>query len=218
MSADFSKVLFIQIRFPCDLSIISIYFTIKGHILKVIVVFIILFLLTGCEKGKKAPKAQESQIAVQKPKPKPIFTFHDTNGSVVKMEIQDDKIVITQPQKISILLFMTSWCPSCKAQIPEIKALKKKFGQNIAIYGFLLDQPKNIKDFKQKEGIDFFLSTSYKENSRFANLIYHMVHAPANKPIPLTVVLKDGDYFAHYIGAVPFEILRIDIKKALGEK
>ncbi len=190
--------------------------------MKEIVVFmIILSLFSGCEKAKERPKQThpiaKTQASASKPTLPPLFTFRDINGSTVQMKIDSDTLQISDNPKVAILLFLTSWCPSCKAQIPELKEIQKQFGQKVRIYAFLLDRPQNPKAFKTQEGIDFFLSTSYKENERFAKLAYERVHAPANMPIPLMIVLKDGKYFIHYIGATPLEILRIDIKKALGE-
>lgn len=190
--------------------------------MKEIVVFmIILSLFSGCEKAKERPKqthpATHPQASVSKSTLPPIFTFQDTNGTKVQMRLSEDALEISDHPKVAILLFLTSWCPSCKAQIPELKEIKKQFGQKVHIYAFLLDRPQDPKAFKTQEGIDFFLSTSYKENERFAKLAYERVHAPADMPIPLMIVLKDGKYFIHYIGATPLEILQIDIKKALGE-
>ncbi len=169
-------------------------------------------LLGGCEKHKELKEQTRP-----KPSLPPIFDFYDVNGSKIHIELHNDTFDISDKPKVAILLFLTSWCPSCKAQIPELKEIQKRFGHKVRLYGFLLDQPKNPKDFKKREGIDFFLSTSYKENERFAKLLYERLHAPANMPIPLMVIVKNGKYFIHYIGATPLEILRIDIKKALGE-
>ncbi len=190
--------------------------------MKEIVVFmIILSLFSGCEKAKDRPKqthpATHTQASISKPISPPVFTFQDINGTKVQMRLDEKTLQISDNPKVAILLFLTSWCPSCKAQIPELQEIKKQFGQKVRIYAFLLDRPQDPKTFKFQEGIDFFLSTSYKENERFAKLAYERVHAPANMPIPLMIVLKDGKYFIHYIGATPLEILRIDIEKALGE-
>ncbi len=187
--------------------------------MKEIVVFmIILSLFSGCEKAKERPNQTDQAAKYQSSASQPLlFTFRDSNGSIVQIKTDDDTLQISDHPKVAILLFLTSWCPSCKAQIPELQELKKQFGQNVKIYGFLLDRPKEPRAFKSQEGIDFFLSTSYKENERFAKLAYERVHAPANMPIPLMIVLKDDKYFIHYIGATPLEILRIDTEKALGE-
>ena len=37
-------------------------------------------------------------------------------------------------------------------------------------------------------------------------------------PIPLLVLLKDGEYYRHYVGAVPEEMIESDLLDALGRE
>ena len=176
-------------------------------------IILLVLALSGCEKEQKKasykPVQEQSSSSIKKPETK--FILQDMNATKIALDIQQNGIAITPPHEITILFFFTSWCPSCKAQIPELKALKKKF-EDVAIVGILLDEPQNVQDFLQRYGIDFFVATGYKTNSIVTEKIYRFIKAPASMPVPAIVVLHKNSYFRHYLGAVPLAILQADIK------
>ncbi len=179
------------------------------------VLLVLLLIITGCSSKKEEKESQVNKQEIQKPKPN-IFTFHDINGSQKTIQIQDTRFIIPHSKKAVMILFFTTWCPSCQAEIPEIVDIQKKYKDKLDIIGVPLDGG-NLQSFIQKENITFFVSKDIQTNNRFAKNVYEMLHAGANMPIPLTLLLKDGKYEMHYIGAVPYEVLQSDLQKALGE-
>ena len=177
-----------------------------------------LLLIAGCSSKKEEHKTESPKHTIeQKPKVElNRFIFHDYNGSKKIIQIQNEEFVIPQSKEMVLILFFATWCPSCQAEIPEIIDIQKKFKDKLDIIGIPLDDT-NLQNFIQKEKITFFVSKDIQTNNRFAKKAYEMLHAGANMPIPLTLLLKNGKYEMHYIGAVPYEVLQSDIQKALGE-
>ena len=171
----------------------------------------IALLFGACEKErstKTKPQTPPSQtVKKEAPKP-PSFTFVDGNRTV-HLTIEGDTITSDIPKPIVLYFFYTSWCPSCKAQMPELQRLYQSFKKDLFILGLPLD--------RGDKRADFFCSQSIEENEKFAKSIYPRLQAGANMPIPLILVTKNGRYFIHYKGAVPYEILKSDIQRAKGE-
>ena len=183
---------------------------------------IIVAIFSGCnEKEQKEeqakPQKSQAQKQIQKKQTIQEYRFIDKNRFSIEAQIGKNSIALAPSKKINILFFFTTWCPSCKAQISQLNEIAKKYPKDVQIIGILLDRPKHLQEFLQKEHTNFFVSINYGENITFADRIYQFVHAPASKPIPMTLILKDNKYFIHYIGAAPYEIVETDIKKALGE-
>ncbi len=181
-----------------------------------------LLIITGCQKkGTKKETNATVQKSVVKPAPKPIqkdFILKDMNGKSVSLHIEDKTIDSNASKKITMFFFFTTWCPSCKAEAPELAKVLKTHPHNVQIFGILLDKPNNIEKFLTLEGVKFFVSTNYEENNRLAKRIYAQMHiSTRDMPIPLVVMYVDGKYFIHYLGAAPFEMIESDIKNALGE-
>jgi len=184
---------------------------------KIVLSYLIFLIFLGCSKEQTSTQKESSQapLSTSKVVPKPVkktFLLQDRNQTI-KVTIKGDKILLQPREKpLDLLLFFTSWCPSCKAQIPELKRLYHSFSNDLRVVLIGLDNLACEEEFQGK--FDFFCSKSYKENEALAKAVYNKLHAGANMPIPLMLVLKDGEYVIHYVGAVPYEILSFDIQRA----
>jgi len=183
---------------------------------KLLIPLLCLLIITGCQKKEQKSEAAKQTVKAPAAKPqKSHFALHDLNHTIT-IDVVDKNISIPGSKRVVALLFFTSWCPSCKAQIPELQDIAKKY-KNFQIVGILLNQPKNMARFKKDEHIDFFVSTDIAQNHDLANIIYPLVQAPASMPVPLTLIVVDGKYYTHYLGAAPYEIIESDIKRVEGE-
>lgn len=169
-----------------------------------------LLFFSGCEDEQKRASFKEQQPTSMKPK-EMRFLLKDANKTAITIELKSSTISLSPTTNITLLFFFTTWCPSCKAQIPELIKLKKEF-KDIKIIGILLNKPQDIQTFLQRYSIDFFVSTSYKTNTIVADKIYKFIKAPASMPVPAIIILHKNRYFRHYLGAVPLAILQADIK------
>jgi hypothetical protein len=64
-----------------------------------------------------------------------------------------------------------------------------------------------------KNQVNYFISNGVN-NDAYANLLANTLHLPNNFSIPLTVMYVKGEYFTHYEGSVPVEMIEYDIQEA----
>ena len=127
------------------------------------------------------------------------MTFHDIDQSIV------------------VVNFFSTWHSSSRGEIPYLSDLQKKYEKHIFIAGILINDEQSddtLRQFMSKYHANYFISNS-KENNAFANKIVKELQLPENFPIPLTVIYKDGDYYTHYEGAVPVEMIDHDIQQVI---
>ncbi len=172
-----------------------------------------LLFFAGCssedkpfEEDKKdkieAKKSNEKTIKLQTIGNKPITILKSENNLKVK----------EYPNKVILLNFFATWCPPCKAEIPNLVELQEKLSKDFQVISVLLEKDKTneeIKNFASEFNINFDITNS-KENYTLADKIGEV------KSIPTMFLLdKEGNIFQKYVGIVPNEMLELDINKAL---
>ena len=176
---------------------------------KILVFFFILIFFTACEKKEQpTTTTKSSNQTTQKESLHTTYELREQNRTI-KIMFSNNTFKIEGTKKVALLLFFTSWCPGCKAEMEELQKLHNKYGQKIDIIALQLDQ--------NKSSAPFFISHNININNKIADRVYPLLHLPASKPIPVMILLQDGRYVIHYVGATPIEMVEMDIKKALGE-
>lgn len=128
--------------------------------------------------------------------------LHNTEGQTVNLARQRDKILV--------LNFWASWCPPCRAEIPELNHLyQSKLAAEIYFYTINLTSTEPAGDtvtaFMQQYDISFpvLLDTTGK-TANFFNV----------KSVPTTIILdKKGEEVIRYENAVTEDILVKKIKR-----
>jgi thiol-disulfide isomerase/thioredoxin len=168
-----------------------------AHIRYIFFIFFLFF--AACDKSEQNPAPKITH-----------YTLKGAGGQTRTITVSPKNISIQgSDKKVTLMLFFSSTCPACQAELEELKKLYKKYGDRIDIIALQLGgEPVEMP---------FFVSHDIRKNHEIAKRAYPILQAPASMPIPLLVVLKDNKYLIHYIGAAPLEMLQIDIKKALGE-
>jgi thiol-disulfide isomerase/thioredoxin len=117
--------------------------------------------------------------------PAPDFTLTDLSGNKVTLSSQKGKVVF--------LDFWASWCPPCRASIPEVEKLYEKFGgQNVAVFGVNVENdPEAAREFVQKKGIKYPVLLGDDKVSR----AYEIRGIPA-----FYIIDQGGNIAEHYIG------------------
>lgn len=184
-----------------------------------LIAFLVSTLFLGCSKESKTTTTQK-QSDIKQNRQKFEFILKDINGTTITFNATESGLKSKELEnKIIFLDFFATWCPPCKAEIPHLVNLQKKYKDKLVIIGILLEKDKNIgelKRFKDEYKINYFISNS-SDNFELAKIVYAAVQAPRNMPIPLMVIFKNGEYKTHYLGAVPEEMIESDIKNILGE-
>ncbi len=199
-------------------------------IFKLLLITSLLLYLTGCEEKKSdsskvtTKNTQERNAELNNTEenntvePKYTFMLSDINETNRSVTIENKHIEISNVSENVILLnFFATWCPPCKGEIPYLADLKNKYKGKIFVAGILVnDTPEKaaLHDFFKEYGVNYFVSVG-SQNNDVANLAIKKLHLPKDLPIPLTILFKDGHYYAHYEGAVPIEMLEHDIKNVL---
>lgn len=145
----------------------------------------------------------------------------ETHYPIYLKDVKGNKIEVTKVKrgfafsnakdKVVLLNFLTTWCPPCLAEIPHLNALQKKYKKSLKIISIVLEDKdeKFIKDFTSNHAVKFTL-TYGKGNFDLAKAVGDV------KAIPFMILYdKAGKYATHYVGAIPEEMITVDIQKVL---
>jgi thiol-disulfide isomerase/thioredoxin len=180
-------------------------------------------LLSGC--GDKETIDQNA-IAEHKKEIAQQPTSYDYNlitpsNTRIKLTQTDKNIWSFQgiKDKVVMLDLFGTWCPPCKAEIPHLNNLRKRFGKDFEIIGVDIgkrgggvnsasDLIEFIKDFEIKYPVVFGADNG--------KLFRALSQLNPSGSIPFMILFdKKGNYLTHYIGMVPEEMIASDIQKAL---
>jgi len=206
----------------------------------IISVFSLMLLFTGCEDKssleKLAQKMQKDLIKTANtskqieqnqtilPKKEnqettPIapkltnLTLKTLSHDNIKLKFLEDGIKFEKyKNKIVILDIFTTWCPPCMEVFPHLIDIQKKYKKDLQFIGLLMEEGRRnseILEFKKKHKLNYPITNS-KENFILVNTWGGVSGYPT-----IIIFDKKGNYFNHFNGAVPQEMLEADIKKVL---
>lgn len=157
---------------------------------KLVSIIVAVVLLGACSQG----------IAVESGQTAPDFSLTDIAGQ--KAGLSDFK------GKAIILNFFASWCPPCRAEIPDFIALQKAYSdKGFTFVGVSLVDAQESKDFADKMGINYPILVDDGKVSA--------LYGPV-RSIPTTFVIdKNMKVVKMYIGSRPKETFEADIKELL---
>lgn len=122
------------------------------------------------------------------------FTLNDLDENPVKLSDFRGKKVL--------LNFWATWCPPCRAEMPDIEKLYKEYGdKDLVILAVNIGEDrKTVKDFVEQNGYSFKILLDTK--SEVANK--YVVNA-----IPTSYFIDaDGSISNHYIGAMSLQQMK----------
>jgi len=147
-------------------------------------------------------------------------TFILTNSKQKQYTVNVDNKHITfadiNTPVILINLFAT-WCPPCRGEIPYLSDLQKKYKNKLFVAGVLVNDTQDnhaLEEFTKKYHANYYISNG-KQNDAFAAAVTKALQLPKNFSLPLTILYKAGNYYIHYEGAVPVEMVEHDIQEAI---
>jgi peroxiredoxin len=111
--------------------------------IKVLILFIagflaLLFLSTDFRNTPEVQStSQTQQPANEELQDAPLFTLNDVDGNSVSLSDYHGKVVFVN--------FWATWCPPCRAEIPDFVKLIDKYGDDgFVILGISVDQPADV--------------------------------------------------------------------------
>jgi thiol-disulfide isomerase/thioredoxin len=175
-----------------------------------------ILLFTACDSKKDNDNSNTQKADVEVVKPKKVdFTFKTMDNLDLNIKLDADKIVIKDfGEKIVLLNFFATWCPPCKAEIPNLVSLQKKYANDFVVISVVLEQDKSnesIQEFMDKFKINYKVVNS--------NEIIELAESMGGiKSIPTMFMIdKESNVFQKYVGIVPIEMMEMDIKKLLSK-
>ncbi|WP_044418267.1 TlpA family protein disulfide reductase [Halarcobacter anaerophilus] len=172
----------------------------------------VILLITGCDS-----KNDEKKETIEKKQTK--FVISSQITPTITLEKIDNGIDFKEFKgKVVLLNFFATWCPPCRAEIPHLNNLQKKYKDSFEVIA--LNMGEQTGGQTPKEKIDEFIhehSISYNVSNEETNFkISDMI---GNIKVIPTMFLYDtkGKLVQKYVGIVPEEMMETDIKRALGK-
>lgn len=198
-----------------------------------LLLFFVSFVLfqTGCEeKQSKKPVAVNTsdrevltsndlkRYKKEKTAPSTTYVLQETLLERQILTMGGKELTVrNEAPAVLILTFFQTNCTPCLGTLPYLTDLQKKYPQDLLLLGVLLGAKPNENDlrlYKNEHKAKFFISLS-EQNDAFADAMANKLQLPINFTLPLTVVYKNDQYYTHYEGAVPVEMIEYDLKNIL---
>ena len=155
---------------------------------------------------KKAPDSISGEPQVirfaKDPSPTPPFLVTDLDGKPVSTAQLRGKVVIVN--------FWATWCPPCRAEIPDLIALQNKYKDGLQVIGVSVDDdasPEDVKAFATKFGINYPIVMGSSIAKEYGGI-------PA---LPTSfVVNKDGGVVQKHMGMLKPSEIETEVRALLG--
>jgi len=157
-----------------------------------------LISLTGCQKesGKAVSSVERSSTSKQEEGLKAYdFTFTDVNGKKHRLSDYRGKVVILQ--------FFGTYCPPCRAEMPVLDEIYKKYNGKVVVIGLSVDysgrSPQELKPFVEEMGVSYPVAPApEKAWEEFAGKITGL------DSIPQTFIIDKKGFVRYYeVGFAP---------------
>ena len=170
-----------------------------------------ILFFTGCDSKDKNEEITETKV--QQVEKTTEFQLKTTDNNIIDIKLENDKIIVKNyPNKIVLLNFFATWCPPCKAEVPNLIKLQNDYKNDFVVVSILLEEMKTNEEilaFIKEYNINYTVINSPESFDLVKNL-------GGVKSIPTMYLLdKNSKIFQKYVGLVPNEMMEIDIKKVL---
>lgn len=135
----------------------------------------------------------------------PGFTLNDLNGKSVELN------QVLKSKKVTLINFWATWCPPCRAEIPEfVKFYRKYSAKGVEILAVnLQENTADVKNFVKNNGMNFPVLTD--GNGRVGQMYQVMA-------IPTTFFVdSNGKIFYKIEGSTSMATLEAKVRSVLGE-
>ncbi|MGD2064334.1 MAG: TlpA disulfide reductase family protein [Nitrospirota bacterium] len=174
-----------------------------------LVVVLTMATAPGCKSSQDAPGEAGNPLAgdvaigaTNTTIPAPSFSLSDLAGNRVELDQFKGKVLVID--------FWATWCPPCREAIPELIAMKKKYGpQGFDIVGISMDEnpARVVPPFVEHYGINYPVVAANAEVASAFGGIYGL---------PTTFVVdRHGNIAQRYIGYVDAKVIARDVEALL---
>jgi peroxiredoxin len=127
--------------------------------------------------------AEQSKPSLEGPSQSraPDFALQGLDGETVSLASLRGKVVL--------LNFWATWCPPCKAEMPDLDALHREYGaaHDFVVVGVNVEEkPETVKPFVEKNGLSFPIVLD--RDSRVTTQLFGV------RPLPTTLIIDREGY------------------------
>jgi thiol-disulfide isomerase/thioredoxin len=136
------------------------------------------------------------------PMPVKAFTATDLAGRTISSE--------SWRGKVTIVNFWATWCPPCRAEIPDLIALQEKYGDQLQVIGISQDEtgPEIVRQFVKEHGINYPIVMSTPEIEQVFTGIY---------ALPTSFVIdRDVKVVAKHVGLLNPQVTEAETRLLAG--
>jgi thiol-disulfide isomerase/thioredoxin len=141
---------------------------------------------------------------LKEPMEVPAFTVTDLDGKTVSFADLRGKVVLVN--------FWATWCPPCRAEIPDLVKLQDKYRDKLVILGISEDEeisPQEVKAFAAAQKMNYVVAMSTPELSK----IFKGVSA-----LPTTFVIDpDGKIQQRHVGMLNADTAELETRYLTGD-
>jgi thiol-disulfide isomerase/thioredoxin len=139
---------------------------------------------------------------VKNPEPSPEISIQDLDGRALNSSDWLGRVVL--------LNFWATWCPPCRAEIPELIRLQEEYGDQLLVVGLSIDQdtPEAVRQFATEYQINYPVAMASEElQERFGGIF----------GLPTTFVLDTlGRVVQKHIGLPDPALYELEVRALLG--
>ncbi len=159
-------------------------------------------------------KSRESANVQNEQKQKNEFDLQDTKGKSYHVIADYRGLIFDKFKgKVLVLDFFATWCPPCRAEIPHLINLQKKYkDKGVQFISILMERDRDnmeIEEFAKSYGFNYPIMNS-SNNVLLSQALGGIQSLPT-----LVIFNRKGEYYAHFIGAIPEEMLAAKIDEVL---
>jgi thiol-disulfide isomerase/thioredoxin len=155
---------------------------------------------TTAEEGGRASAEAPTIRFFKDPASVPAFTAADLDGREVS----------SAHGKVIIVNFWATWCPPCRAEIPDLVALQAKYRDQLQIIGVSEDEvpPEEVKRFVIEHKINYPVVMTTKEIDRLF---------PGVQALPTSFIVdRDSRLVQKHVGMLTAEMTELETRALAG--
>lgn len=134
-------------------------------------ILVLFFLLISCSSGSEIGQPEEEKA--------PDFTLQDLNGASFHLQSERGKMVL--------MIFTTTWCPTCREYIPAYRELYQVYGKRgLVMVNVNIQEPlARVREFAKRNSIPYRVLL---DEDGSVSMAYGVMGVPA-----LALINQDGE-------------------------
>jgi len=179
---------------------------------KSLIILTILGIFTACTNENKENEQNDTNTQASFSQGNKLnFALKILNDKDIFVNSDEGKISFMDQDKATLLVFFTTWCAPCIAEIPHLNKLQEKYKEDFNVIAVLLEDKNNeeLLSFAKENKI------SYKIANGENNYLLAKIIGGVNGIPTMLLYSKDGNLINQYLGVIAGEMLEIEIQKAI---